>query len=67
MTDDPDQHFPADYRRGRHNFIAACEHAGIDVVTSVHPTVAGRDGKPLFLDTAIIGPRDAKNALLSQT
>jgi len=64
MTDDPDQHFPADYRSGRHNFIAACEHAGIDVVTRVHPTVAGRDRKPLFLDTAIIGPRDARKALL---
>jgi hypothetical protein len=64
MTADPDQHFPADYRCGRHNFIAACERAGIDVIARVHPKAQGRDGKPLFLDTAIIGPRDAKKALL---
>src|ERR1700747_1379106 len=64
MTADPEQHFPADYRSGRHNFIAACEHAGVDVIARVHPTAKGRDGKPLFLDTAIIGPRDAKKALL---
>jgi hypothetical protein len=60
----PAEHFPADYRVGRHNFIAACEQAHIDIVTRVHPTASGRDGKPLFLDTAIIGPREAKKALL---
>jgi hypothetical protein len=60
----PEAHFPTDYRHGRHDFIAACEEAGIDVIARVHPDVAGRDGKPLFLDTAVIGPRDAKKALL---
>jgi hypothetical protein len=64
MTADPDQYFPADYRSGRHNFIAACELAGVDVIARVHPSAEGRDGKPLFLDTAIIGPRNAKKALL---
>jgi len=34
------------------------------VVARVHPQAQGRDGKPLFLDTAVIGPRDAKAALL---
>lgn len=64
MSLDPEEHFPADYRSGRHNFIAACARAKVDVVTRVHPEAKGRDGKPLFLDTAIIGPRDAKKALL---
>ena len=64
MSLDPAEHFPADYRVGRHNFIAACEQAGIDVIVRVHPKARGRDGKPLFLDTAIIGPRDAKKTLL---
>jgi len=64
MSLDPAEHFPADYRVGRHNFIAACEQAQIDVITRVHPKASGRDGKPLFLDTAIIGPREAKKALL---
>jgi hypothetical protein len=64
MTADPSEHFPADYRQGRHAFIQACEQAGIDVVSRVHPQIAGRDGKPLFLDTAVIGPRAAAKALL---
>ncbi|MEI9996061.1 MAG: M14 family metallopeptidase [Rhizomicrobium sp.] len=64
MTSDPADYFPADYRAARHAFIAACEQAGIDVIARVHPLVQGRDGKPLFLDTAVIGPRAAKRALL---
>ena len=64
MSADPEEHFPADYRQGRHAFVAACEHASIDVVARVHPDQQGHDGKPLFLDTAVIGPREAKKALL---
>jgi hypothetical protein len=64
MTADPSEHFPADYRQARHDFIHACEQAGVDVVARVHPGVEGRDGKPLFLDTAVIGPRNATKALL---
>jgi uncharacterized protein DUF2817 len=64
MSSDPAEHFPADYRSARHDFIAACGQAGIDVIARVHPEAKGRDGKALFLDTAIIGPRDAKKALL---
>jgi Protein of unknown function (DUF2817) len=58
------EYFPSDYRTGRRAFIVACEHDDVDVIARVHPTAQGRDGKPLFLDTAIIGPRDAKKALL---
>jgi len=57
-------YFPSDYRAARRAFIAACETSGIDVISRVHPSARGRDGKPLFLDTAILGPRDAKKALL---
>src|SRR6185437_5517574 len=64
MTADPAEHFPADYREARHAFVTACELAGIDVVSRVHPQAVGRDGKPLFLDTAVIGPRTARKALL---
>ncbi|MEJ1967809.1 MAG: M14 family metallopeptidase [Rhizomicrobium sp.] len=64
MTSNPEDHFPGDYREGRHNFVAACAQAGIDAISRVHPKAEGRDGKPLFLDTAVIGPRDAKKALL---
>ena len=60
----PDEFFPADYRSARKAFIAACRGAGIDVVSRVHPSAQGPDGKPLFLDAAAIGPREAKKALL---
>ena len=64
MTDTPDTYFPADYRAGRAAFIAAAEAAGLGVTTRVHPAENGRDGLPLFLDTATVGPRAAKTALL---
>ena len=59
-----EQHFPPDYAAARANFLAACKASGLSTLTRVHPSAATRDGKPLFLDTAIIGERDAKTALL---
>jgi hypothetical protein len=64
MHADPESYFPADYRQARRNFIAAATARGIDVITRVHPSARGPDGKKLFLDTAAIGPRDAAKALL---
>ena len=64
MPNAPEQHFPSDYRAARAAFVAAAEAAGLGVTSRVHPSVRGRDGKPLFLDTACIGPRDAQKALL---
>jgi hypothetical protein len=64
MTNAADLHFPSDYRAGREAFVRACEEVGLGVTTRMHPAAQGADGKPLFLDTATIGPRDARNALL---
>jgi len=64
MASAPECYFPSDYREGRHAFIAACESAGLGVTSRLHPSESGADGKPLFLDTTIIGDRDAKSALL---
>lgn len=64
MTDEPERYFPADYRAARAAFAAAAEAAGLGVTTRVHPVAKGPDGKPLFLDTVMIGPRDATRALL---
>jgi predicted deacylase len=58
----PEDHFPTDYRAGRHAFIEASD--GLDVTTRVHPDSTGPDGKPLFMDVAQIGARKAKTALL---
>lgn len=64
MPSFPEDYFPADYRQARRNFIAACEKAGVDSIARVHPNAKGPDGKPLFIDSAAIGPRHAKTALL---
>jgi hypothetical protein len=60
----PEQFFPNDYRRGRAAFMEACEANDLGITTRVHPDAKGPDGKPLFLDTTIIGERDAKSAVL---
>jgi hypothetical protein len=53
-----------DYRAARRAFIAACEKAGVDTIARVHP-VKGGDGKPLFMDSAALGPRLAKRAVVA--
>lgn len=60
----PERHFPSDYRQARARFIEAAESCDLGVTTRVHPGAKGPDGKPIFLDTATAGPRDAKSALL---
>jgi hypothetical protein len=56
-------HFAQTYAEARTKFLAACEAAGIDVETHVHP-LRGRDGEMLAMDVALDGPRDAKRLLL---
>jgi hypothetical protein len=51
------------YRTARRAFIAACEAAHIDPIARLHPR-RGRDGKPLFMDCAALGPRLATRAAL---
>src|SRR5215471_6167780 len=58
------EHFPSGYRSARAAFLKACGAADLGTTARVHPDAKGRDGKPLFLDTAIVGDRKAENALL---
>jgi hypothetical protein len=60
----PAEHFPSDYRSARAAFIEGCEAAGLGVTSRLHPVAQGIDSKSLFLDTAVIGAREAKSALL---
>ncbi len=60
----PEEHFPPDYKTARANFIAAAQARDIGTTARLHPTAKARDGKSLFLDTATIGDREAKKALL---
>src|SRR5215469_1361206 len=64
MTDQPEDHFPDDYRAAREAFVEAAEEATFGVTSRVHPKMHGADGKPLFLDVASAGQRDARKALL---
>jgi hypothetical protein len=59
-----EEHFPPDYATARANFLAACKAADLGTTARVHPGAKARDGKALFLDTAIVGEREAQNALL---
>src|SRR3569623_425090 len=51
------------YRTARRAFIAACEKAHVEAVARLHPA-RGPDGKPLFMDSAAVGPRHAAKAVL---
>ncbi|MBU6298930.1 MAG: M14 family metallopeptidase [Alphaproteobacteria bacterium] len=64
MITEPSAYFPTGYRSARSAFLKACAAAGLRGIARAHPSAAARDGKPLFLDTATIGPRDAGSALL---
>lgn len=64
MSEKPERHFPSDYREARAAFVEAAEAADLGITSRVHPKAHGIDGKPLFMDVAVAGPRDAKRALL---
>jgi hypothetical protein len=64
MPTDPEAQSPKDYRNARKAFISACGKARVDTISRVHPKATGPDGKPLFMDSAALGPRDAKKAVL---
>ena len=52
------------YRAARRAFIAACEAAQVDSIARLHPA-KDKDGKPLFMDCAALGPRLATRAVLA--
>ena len=56
--------FPPDYRTARKAFIAACTKAHADAISRAHLGRQGPDGKPMFIDSVALGPRDAKRAVL---
>lgn len=55
---------PPDYRGARRSFVAQCRKAHADSIGRVHPWAVAPDGKPLFIDSVALGPRQAKKALL---
>ncbi|MFL6665111.1 MAG: M14 family metallopeptidase [Rhizobacter sp.] len=57
------RHFAQSYAEAREKFLAACEAAGIDVESHVHP-LRGRDGETLAMDVALDGAKDARHLLI---
>ena len=57
------EHFAQSYAEARQKFIAAAEHAGLDVQSHVHPML-GRDGETLALDVVRDGATDARSLLI---
>ena len=55
---------PPDYRTARKAFIAACVAARADAISRAHMGKPGPDGKPMFIDSVALGPRNAKKAAL---
>ena len=51
------------YRAARRAFIAACEKTRLDVIARFNPA-RSPDQKPLFMDAAALGPRQACRAAL---
>ena len=64
MSSKPEAPFPPDYRAARKAFIAACAKARADAISRAHLGRQGPDGKPMFIDSVALGPRDAKSAVL---
>jgi hypothetical protein len=55
--------FAATYAEARRKFLAAAEGAGLALHSHRHPLV-GADGEELAMDTALLGPRDARAVLV---
>ena len=52
------------YRDCRRAFIAAAQAAHVDTIARLHPA-RDIDGKPLFMDSAALGPRLAGRAVMA--
>ncbi len=63
MRNDETAYFPSTYQDGRAAFIQAAEAAGLEITTRVHDSQKSPTGRPLFMDVACAGDRDAKRAL----
>lgn len=59
-----DRYFADSYRRGRENFLTACELAGFGVDSHIHPHLKDPEGEDLAMDAVWIGPTDARRVLV---
>jgi hypothetical protein len=60
----PENLFPSDYAAGRANFRAAAADKGYRLAAYANPYAAGPKGETLTTDVAVLGPANARKALL---
>jgi hypothetical protein len=61
---EPENLFPKDYFNGRSHFRAAAADKGYRLVQYTNPYAAGPKGEPLTTDVAVLGPANARRALV---
>lgn len=61
---DPASYFSADYYEARARFLSAASEAGARIESVEHPHATGPGNRPLHMDLAVLGPRDAHGVIL---
>ena len=56
--------FSESYEQAREKFLIQAESVGADIQSYAHPSSVAAGGTPLALDTAWVGPRDAKHVMV---
>jgi len=56
--------YALDYTGARRKFLQAAAQAGAVLDAYAHPNVQAPDGTALYVDVAVVGPRDADRRLL---
>jgi hypothetical protein len=64
MATEVGTHFASTYAEARRKFRDAASARGLAVVAHVNPRARGPDGEELAIDVAVLGPADARAALL---
>jgi hypothetical protein len=64
MTDQASSYFAADYFEARAAFLKAAKLCDADITSVIHPTAKGPMGRDIFMDCALLGPKDAPAALI---
>lgn len=59
-------YFSTDYQEARGKFVSASDKVGADLSSFQNPN-SGPDGRALYTDIALLGPEDARSALVLQS
>lgn len=60
----PETFFSSDYFEARSRFLAAAKGVGAEIASTQNPNAKGPAGREIFMDCAIMGPKDASAVLV---